>query len=124
MTTRKEFKGCSSCGYDWITREVFLEDPSVDIIGYQPNFEYLEEGYFLFNHVCGTTLAIMTGEFKDIYNGQISYERLTKTENCSGYCLYKDNMDRCPAKCECAYIREIIQIIKHWPKRNDSPNNK
>jgi hypothetical protein len=118
MDLNKEFKRCPSCGYEWITREKFIEDPKIDIVGYQVNFVDLEEGFFLFNHACGTSMAVMVGEFKDLYDGPVFSERMADTDECPQYCLFEDNMSRCPAKCECAYVTEIIQIVKNWPKRN------
>jgi hypothetical protein len=118
MATDKEFKQCSSCGQIWNTREGFVGDSTIDIVGYQVNFPSLGEGLFLFNHNCRTTLTIRASEFKDLYDGSIFAERLTNSEDCPEYCLHNDNIERCPAKCECAYIREIIQVIRNWPKRN------
>lgn len=112
----KEFKKCSSCGQGWVTRENFFEDPALKLIGYQVNLDHLEEGYLLFNHSCGTTLSVIAGAFKDLYHGPIFSERLTNTDECPQYCLRKAELRACPAKCECAYVREIIQIIKNWPK--------
>ncbi len=117
MAADKEFKKCSSCGQIWETRERFVGDPGIDIVGYQVNFPSLEEGLFLFNHSCETTLAIKVSEFKDLYDGPIFSGRLDNTEDCPQYCLYKDNIEHCLAKCECAYVREIIQIVKQWPKK-------
>jgi len=116
LTDQKEFKRCSSCRYQWDTREEFIEDPALRIIGYQVHFDHLEEGFFLFNHSCGTSLAIMAGEFKDLYQGPIFADRLTGTDECPKYCLHKSELRPCPAKCECSYVRKIIQIIKDWPK--------
>lgn len=100
-----------------------MEDPSPKFVGYQVNFDCLEEGLFLFNHDCDTTLAIRTGIFKDLYHGPIFSERLTNTDECPQYCLHKSELRPCTAKCECAYVREIIQIIKDWPKKEASPGN-
>lgn len=41
---------------------------------------------------------------------------LRDTDKCSDYCLNKDDLRPCPVECECAYVREVIQIIKHWTK--------
>jgi hypothetical protein len=41
---------------------------------------------------------------------------LTGTAECPEFCLHRSKLNPCPAKCECAYIREIIQAIKNWPK--------
>ena len=110
------YKKCSSCGFDWATREYFLGDPNITMVGYQVNFQELEAGFFLFNHTCGTTLAIPAREFKGFYQGSIFAERLTGSEECPGYCLHECELGPCPAQCECGYVREIIQLIRHWPK--------
>jgi hypothetical protein len=86
------------------------------MIGYQPLFEKLTAGLFLFNHSCGTTLATPAEAFQDLYDGPIFTERLNGTEECGGHCLHEDDLGPCPAKCECAYVREIMQVILNWPK--------
>jgi len=111
------FKHCTTCGFGWPTREHFLEDPNLVIIGYQVSFEELEAGIFLFNHSCGTTLAIRAHNFKNLYDGPIFAERAHGTEECSEYCLHQHDLRPCPVNCECAYVREIIQLIKNWHKR-------
>jgi hypothetical protein len=113
-----EFKKCSLCGHRWQSRNDFLKDPSTDMIGYQVNFDQLNLGLFLFNHLaCRTTLAIPAGNFKDLYNGPVYSERLLGTKECQEYCLHEDQLDPCPAKCECAYVREITQVVRFWQKR-------
>jgi hypothetical protein len=87
-------------------------------MGYQVNFPELEGGFFLFNHTCGTSLGLMAGDFRGLYEGPVFSERATGTTECPEYCLHKSELRPCPAKCECAYVREIIQVIKDWPKRD------
>ena len=117
VTAGATFKRCSTCGYGWKTRERLLEDPDLRIIGYQVNFRELEEGFFLFNHTCGTSLGLMAGDFRGFYQGPVFFERATGTTECPEFCLHKSELRPCPAKCECAYVREIIQVIKDWPKK-------
>jgi hypothetical protein len=112
------FKICPGCNYGWSSRTDFLIDPNVEIIGYQADFRELIEGLFLFNHSCGTTLAIRAKLFIDLYNGPIFQQRLSDSEKCPGYCSIRDNFMSCELKCECAYVRETIQIVKNWPKSN------
>lgn len=106
------FKKCAVCRHIWTTRQDFIADQNVEIIGYQSNFVELEAGLLYFNHSCNSTLAIPVGLFSDLYAGPIFEERKTGTDNCPGYCLHKKELGRCPAECECAYVREIIQILK------------
>jgi len=112
-----DFKTCQTCAYRWMTRADFLTDNHISLVGYQVNFNKLEAGLFLFNHNCGTTLSMQVKDFKDLYNGPIYRDRCTGKEECPGYCLRKDKLDPCLAKCECAFVREIMQLIKQIPKK-------
>ena len=112
-----EFKKCTFCGYRWPSRKDFLEDPTTNMIGYQVNFGNIHLGFFLFNHLtCGTTLGIPAGKFKDLYNGPVYSEQVLGTKQCPEYCLHENQLDPCPAKCECAYVRDIIQTVRNWQK--------
>lgn len=42
--------------------------------------------------------------------------RKAGTDECPGYCLHEDELKPCDAECECAYAREIVQLVKAWPK--------
>jgi hypothetical protein len=107
------------CGQKWKTRKHFLSDSNISLIGYQSRFDELELGIILFNHTCKTTLSIYAKFFTDLYKGEIFPDRKTGSEECSGFCLNESNLSPCPAKCECAYIREVLQIIKKWPKHKE-----
>ncbi len=114
----KAFKTCMNCGIDWQTREEFLGDADVSVLGYQVNFDELELGFFLFtDNRCGTTVAVPAGAFTDLYVGPVYRERRTEQHDCPGYCLMERELLPCPAKCECASIRLLLQMIAHWPKR-------
>jgi len=113
------FKQCPCCENTWTTREMFLSDPAIEIVGYQVKFDELELGHFLFNHHvdgCGTTMAVEAGYLKDLYDGPIYSEPLTNTDQCLEYCLNKYDLRPCTAECVCAWTRELIQIIKNWRK--------
>ncbi len=111
MNTPGIFKECSRCNAKWSSREEFLADTGISMVGYQPHFEDLQAGLFLFNHSCGTTLSLPVVLFKDLHKGKIFEESKRGSADCPGYCLNKFNLRPCPAECECAYVREIIQII-------------
>ena len=107
-----KFKKCTCCGKSWKTRDQFVEDDSLDLIGYEANLDALDVGLFLFDHSCGTTLALRADQFKDLYNGPLYTERKTGSAECLGYCLHKSELRSCPAKCECAWVREVMQILR------------
>lgn len=111
------FKRCPKCHFEWQQRTDFLEEPGLQVIGYQVNFDALAAGIFLFNHDCKGTLAIPAAEFLDLHHGPIFKERATDSPHCPGYCLHEDELDPCPVRCECVYVREILQVIKQWPKK-------
>lgn len=116
------FKTCS-CGCSWSQRNDFLDDESIELIGYTPNFKALEMGWFFFNHhTCKSTLAIKAAHFIDLYQGEVFTDRKTGSDDCPGYCLRQSELAHCPAKCECAYVRQLLQIIKHWDKRSGMPH--
>lgn len=94
-----------------------MSDPNVEIVGYQVDFEELQLGLFLFNHsVCRTTLSIEAREFSDLHKGPVFSDRKTGTSDCPGHCMHRDDLEACPARCECAYIRETLQLVQTWPK--------
>lgn len=114
--SKKKFKICPMCSTEWTIRDEFLDDKSVEIIGYGAHFEKLESSLFYFNHVkegCFTTFTIAAKEFLDLYSGEKYTERRTGKEECPGYCLEQEQLNRCDAFCECAFNREIIHIIKN-----------
>jgi hypothetical protein len=110
------FKRCPKCAFQWRTRADFLSDPHVSLVGYQVNFKILTAGYILFNHHCKTTLALPAIVFRDLYDGPVFAENLAGRQECPGHCLYYEDLSLCPAECECAYVRHILQVIKGWPK--------
>ena len=117
------FETCPMCNEVWVNREALLSDPRVALVGYQVDFEALETGLFLFNHLergCGTTLAIEAGRFVDLVAGPIYRGTLKGTEECSDYCLRLDELRPCPAHCECAYVRDVLQVVRNWKKLIDS----
>ncbi|MGM0601481.1 MAG: hypothetical protein ACQETH_16840, partial [Candidatus Rifleibacteriota bacterium] len=107
------FKSCPACDFKWATREEFLNDENISLVGYQVNFEMLKEGLFLFNHKKWATMALEVKEFTDLYDGPVFEVKAAGTRECPEYCLHRDNLNPCPAICECAFVREIIQILKN-----------
>jgi hypothetical protein len=110
------FRRCTVCAQCWPSREDFLADPAIKYIGYQAHFKALTTGLLYFNHHCKTTIALEVAQFRDLYSGPVFSERKTGGDECPGHCLHRNNVEPCPAQCECAFVRELIQIIVSWPK--------
>ncbi len=110
-------KQCTCCGHVWPALKAFLGDSQLQVVGYQVNFADLGAGLFLFNHLtCGSTIAVPAEFFRNLYDGPIYATRATGTAECPEYCLYVEELGACLARCECAYVREILQIVRQWPK--------
>ncbi len=108
------FKICPMCHNVWITRDDFLDDQTLVFIGYQANFNILERGLFYFTHEsaeCGSTMVIEAQEFLTLYTGSRYAESKQLSKECPGYCLDRDQRQRCPASCHNAFVREVTQII-------------
>lgn len=115
-------KQCPCCGRAWPALDAFLCDSQLEVAGYQANFSDLGAGLFLFNHLtCGSTIAVPVEFFRNLYDGPVYAERATGTADCPEYCLYVAELGACLARCECAYVREILQIVRQWPKAGRSP---
>jgi len=114
---KKIFKICPGCGHEWSSRADFLEDPNIVPVGYQVHFKELTAGIFLFNHSCKTTLSVQVDGFTDLYDGPVFSARATGNEACAERCLREDDLESCQEECECAYVREVLQIIREWPKK-------
>jgi len=112
------FKACSACSAIWRTRDEFLTDPAVILVGYQPHFEELTAGLMLFTHAaCGTTLALEVADFQRLNTSPVFTQRLTGTADCPGLCLHASALHPCPLACECAWVRDVLARIQAWPKR-------
>ena len=113
------FTTCPRCGTTWLQRVDFLSDTATSIERYEADFNDLDDGKFTFHHTtCGNTLEMPARLFRDLYNGQVYSERKTGTEDCPEYCMNPYELCPCPEECECAYIREIIQVIVNWVKED------
>jgi len=117
MYTNSLFKKCQNCGRVWRRREDFLEDPEIRTVGYQVNRQRLLNGLFYFHHECFTTLAIEVRHFRDLYIGTVHPHFDMGSENCPGYCAIRDSFNKCTNLCEGNFAREILYLIRDWPKK-------
>ena len=118
MDSSKEqiFKSCPMCEKRWESRDAFLGDPDLIFNGYQANFGMIEDGLFYFTHEttdCGSTMVIKAHSFLSLYSGSRYTEAKHLSSECSRYCLDRNQLARCQAQCEYAFVREVSQIIKN-----------
>lgn len=113
------FKTCPNCKTEWESRDDFLADESVELNGYQVSLKNLPSGLFLFTHMhdsCKSTMGIHVTDFNDMYTGERYAINKALSPECPRYCIDEKRMDRCDVHCECAFVREIINIIRNIRK--------
>ena len=110
------FKICPGCRARWPERADLLGDPTVAVVGYQVDYASPADGLFLFNHACGDTMAIAVAAFLDLAERPLHRPSLAGTASCEGHCLHRSDLDPCRAFCECAFVRDVLQIVRAWPK--------
>lgn len=111
------FKKCPLCGHRWETRTDLLADSDVVLVGYQAFTENPAEGMLLFNHeTCGTTMALAVAQFADLHDGPVYSARLTGSEVCPRHCFDERDLRPCPNNCIGAWVRDVLQIVRKWPK--------
>lgn len=112
------FMTCSTCGKQWQSRDQFVDDPNIKIIGFQVNLEAPDNSLYLFNHnqpedSCGSTISIHVSHFLDMYDGPIYNEIKFGSETCRKHCFKINDMERCNNSCRNAVAREVmIQILE------------
>jgi len=107
-------KGGSLLHADLQSRDDFLVDPSVCLVGLQVNFKGNEPGHYLFNHIlgdnnCNTTLAVEVEAFLSLYKGNIFAEIKFGSPACEEHCGNVTNLAQCPVECKNAVSRKIMQ---------------
>jgi len=102
------------CAQSWADLNTFLDDKSIVLNGYQPNFDCIGRGHFYFTHnteECGSSMLINVEHFLPLYQGPRFSENLHLSEECSGLCLEPEKLERCQARCKNAFVREIAHLI-------------
>ncbi len=114
------FKTCPNCRSEWKTLDDFIGDPENELNGYQINISDLTRGLFLFTHQapnCGTTMGVYVSAFTALSEHPVLAPSTPRPETCPERCLHEDDLELCPEKCECGWVREIMQIIRDWNKQ-------
>ena len=109
----KAFKVCPKCEHEWKTRDDFLNDASIRLIGFQASYDPSDRGFYLFNHLsqnegCNTSLAVNVENFVSLYNGPMYEDVRAGSEVCRGHCATIDDLAKCDAPCKNAVARDIM----------------
>ncbi len=107
---------CPKCGYEWRTRDEFVNDPAISVIGFMADFKDFNKGAYLFNHIpvhtaCNSTLAVYVSSFLDLYDGPAHADLKAGSDECPGHCASVEDLERCTAHCRNAVAREVMLRI-------------
>ncbi|UCD56988.1 MAG: hypothetical protein JSV16_14405 [Candidatus Hydrogenedentota bacterium] len=109
-----EFRKCD-CGQTWKTRDEFLHDRNVKIVGYQPDFVNHRYNHFLFHHrakSCGQYLGVRASDFSDLREKECVDDLCIGQEQCPGYCTDTLDLRICSVTCRNASDRMIASKIR------------
>lgn len=118
------FKECPDCGHVWDTREDFLADTQLELIGYRADLVDLIGGRLFAVHKvpgCFSTLTVSLAAFWDLQRGAGHSERLEGDEQCPGHCRDVSDLATCDNPCDCAHAREIVQEVLTLARRIKTP---
>jgi hypothetical protein len=110
------FKICPKCAHAWNTRDDFLKDLSICLVGFQSSFNETEAGYYLFNHElgvnqCNTTLAVEVEAFLSLHKGTMFTDIKFESQVCEEHCKRVEDLSQCPVECKNAVSRDIMQAL-------------
>jgi hypothetical protein len=110
-------KTCPSCGKRWDTPCELLQDPEVQLSGYQPALSAHKSGLLLFLHrPCGTTMALDLLLVNDLVGKPILASCGGAEREAAALCLSREEGQPCPNLCVCEFVATAIATVKSWPK--------
>ncbi len=126
----QEFRKCD-CGQVWKTRDEFLDDKKVKLVGYQPDFVNHKYNHFLFFHrakECSQFLGVGASEFSDLRDVDCPRQLCLGREECPGYCTDSLDLRVCSVACRNASDRELAariskrRLLRSMEATADKPN--
>ena len=112
---RSIFRKCD-CGESWKTRNAFLRDKHVKIVGYQPDLISHKYNHFLFQHKakgCGRFFGVRASDFSDLRQEKCANELCMGQAKCPGYCLNTLDLRVCSVTCRNASDRVLASKIRN-----------
>lgn len=106
------FKTCPHCQKMWSSRDAFLADVAIQAVGYQPLFDDMMLGLFLFNHIdCGTTLAIRADALGDLVDHPVFEQPGSACSREREHRCLGGPLTPCPARCECRWVGAVLDAV-------------
>jgi hypothetical protein len=111
------FKHCPTCNVLWRQQSQFLSDPEVKFLGFRPAATPESLALIVFNHArCDTRLTFTLETFAELTVFPILCASCAITHKDTDYCLAGASGRPCPALCICAFVHNVSESIRAWPK--------
>ena len=107
------------CRKQWATRQDFISDPELRLLGLQavPNFP--DANLLVFEHECGTSVSVLASRLRDLIPDpepdDPSLPLLQGTESCRGYCNRLEELEVCDQRCSNARDRRLTLWLADQP---------
>ena len=116
------FRTCGMCHKQWPTRQDFLADPGLRLLGLQAVPHHPDGNLLVFEHDCGTTVSVLAWRLRDLAPagapGEASLPLLYGTEGCNGFCNRLEELSACDRACSNARDRRLtLWIAEQASKR-------
>ena len=102
------FKVCSFCKHEWPSVEDFERDGRTRPLGLVVDFDDPWETLVLFNHACGSTLALRAEELRARIPCLEAAALLAGEPPCPGRCLRYGDLEPCLNPCRNAPLRNYV----------------
>ena len=113
------FKICPYCQHEWPTAEDFERDDCARPLGLVVDFEDPWQTLVLFNHTCGSTLALRAEELRERLP-PLEAELLADQPMCTRHCRTFGDLEPCPNPCRNAPLRNYVaRLVRGRAPRDD-----
>jgi len=109
------------CRKQWATRQEFLADPNLRLLGLQAVPHHADGNLLMFEHDCGTTVSVLAWRLRDLLppeqRGEEDLPSLYGSEQCSGFCNKLEELSACDLACSSARDRRLTLWVAEQKRK-------
>jgi len=118
---QEPFRTCGMCRRSWATREEFLEDPALKLLGLQVVAELPDANLIMWEHECGTSVSVLARRLRDLLGpvdgGAWPLPLLLGSKDCQQLCTKLENLGACDRPCRNAFDRRVTAWLVQMVER-------
>ncbi len=115
------FRACGMCHKQWATRQDFIADPKLRLLGLQAVPHHADGNLLVFEHDCGTTVSVLAWRLRDLLpaedRGEEGLPLLYGSEGCKGYCTRLEELSACDRSCSNARDRRLTLWVAEQKRK-------